>query len=113
MDKSSTFVIRFDGASVAEANRYAEDLRDTIFREIPEADVERTRDDDATQDFGATLIVVLGTPAVVALAHGIHSWLVRNNAASIRIERPNGTLVAKNLNSADAAAIVKAFEERT
>lgn len=111
MDGSNAFVIRFDDARSADGNRFADDLQQSIFRDVPEANVQRKRDSEETQDFGATLVVVLGTPSVVALAHAVRRWLLRNNAASIRLERPDGTLIAKNLNSADAAAIVKAFEE--
>src|SRR5262249_12823176 len=91
-------------------NRYAEDLR----RELVEADddvqVDRRRDDPESQDFGATLVLVLGTPAIVAVARALHSWLSRNNAVAVTIERPDGQkLTVRNLESKDVPTTVAAF----
>jgi hypothetical protein len=113
MDNVSTYVVRFDRATAADANRYADDLRQNLLRQLPDADVQRDRRDQESQDFGSSLVIILGTPTVVALARALHAWLTRNNAASLRIETKEGTLVAANLNSADAAAIAKAFQEHS
>jgi hypothetical protein len=95
-------------------NRYAADLR----RELVEADddvqVDRRRDDPETQDFGATLVLILGAPAIVSIAKALHSWLSRNNAAVVTIERPDGQkLVVKNLESKDVPTTVAAFMRST
>ena len=53
---------------------------------------------------------MLGAPAVVVLAKALKAWAARNNAASISLQGADGTLIAKNLESKDAAAIVEAFQ---
>jgi hypothetical protein len=105
-------VVKFENCSVADANRWAEDLRRDLLDGVPDMQVDRQRDNPAAQDFGATLVLVLGTPAIVMLAKALKAWLARNNAASIRLETADGILVANNLESKDAAAIVQAFPRK-
>jgi len=107
-----TFVLKFENTSVANANRYAEDLRRTLLDADPQIEVNRQRDDESAQDFGATLVLVLGTPAVIALAKALHDWSTRNNAVSITIEDNNRRLIAKNLESKAVPAIVEAFRDQ-
>jgi hypothetical protein len=104
-----SFLIRFDGISMSEANVMAESLRDELLNADPEIRAETRRDSTDTMDFGGTLILILGTPAVTMAARAILKWAARNNAASIRLERPDGSLVATNLESKDVASIVKSF----
>ena len=47
---------------------------------VPEVSVSLTKDDATNQDFGATLILVLGTPAILAVANGIASYIARDRA---------------------------------
>lgn len=108
-----TLIVRFETGSIADANRWAEDLRREMLDCSPDVRVERRRDNPAAQDFGASLVLILGTPAVLVLAKAVQSWLARNNAASIRVETAEGTLIASNLQSKDAPALVKAFQHRT
>jgi hypothetical protein len=57
------------------------DLREPTLR------IQRTKSNSRTQDMGATLVLVLGGPAVVAVAQGLADWLRRRHAdASIEIE---------------------------
>ncbi len=102
------FIITFPGASVAEANRYAADLGAAL-REIDrEIAVEQRRDREDTQDFGATLAIILGTAAATAIAKGVAAWLARHSGAKIQISA-DGTVLASNLDSGDAARIAEAF----
>ena len=107
-----TMVVKFENCSVADANRWAEDLRRELLDRVPDVQVDRKRDNPAAQDFGASLVLILGAPAVVVLAKALKTWLARNNAASIRLETTDGVLVANNLESKDAAAIVAAFPRK-
>ena len=111
MDKE-TFAIKFKDVSLADANRYAEDLRRDILDADPLVKVDRSRDDPTSMDFGATLVLILGAKSLVATACAISNWLKRNNAASIRLETKDGTLVAHNLKSEDASAIISSLFER-
>ena len=61
-----TYIITFDTVSAAEANHYAEELRQALLDASPDVEVHRRRDDPHTQDFGSTLVLLLGTPAVTA-----------------------------------------------
>jgi len=102
------FTVRFPNVSAADANRYAVDLSETL-RELERGIVvEQRRDRSETQDFGATLTIVLGTASVTAVANGIAAWLRRNSGARIEIDS-RGAVVARNLDSRDAAKIAAAF----
>jgi hypothetical protein len=73
--------------------------------------MERMKVDKKTQDFGATLVIVLGTPAALALAKGIHDFISKYGD-SVVISTPEGSVkatgsAAKNI---DIAMTVKALE---
>jgi hypothetical protein len=107
----SPFIIRFPGTSTAEANRLAADLALTVRELDKQLKVEQHRERQDTQDFGATLIIVLGTASVTAIAKGIASWLARHSGARIEINS-DGSVIASNLDSRDAARIAEAFGRR-
>ena len=78
------------------ANVYAEDLQRALEDTLTGSDrVERRRTRQDSQDFGATLVLVLGTTAVTAIAEGIKVWLARNSGAarpsrhSLPLSRPH------------------------
>jgi len=102
-----TYIIKFDNASDAEANRYASELRDVLLDTTPNIEVDRRRDDPQTQDFGATLVLVLGAPAVVAIAKAIGNWLTLHRQTGITIKTANGEIVGSNLTSKDALKLAE------
>ena len=73
--------------------------------------VEKRRDDPSSQDFGATLILLLGAPAAVAVAKGIGQWLSLYRSAKVRIEQPNGTLIAENITSKQVFELAKLLQK--
>ena len=75
----------------------------------PDVDVTLTKDDATNQDFGATLVLVLGTPAVLALANGIASYLKRDRG-QITIFA-DGKVVADKISGNDAARIAEVFSK--
>jgi hypothetical protein len=105
------FFITFPGASLDEANRYAADLGASLREIDQEIALEQRRDREDTQDFGATLAIVLGTASATALAKGLATWLARHSGAKIQISA-DGTVLASNLDSRDAARIAEAFSRR-
>ncbi len=94
-----TYIITFDTASSAEANHYAEELRQALLDASPDVEVHRRRDDPRTQDFGSTLVLLLGTPAAAATITAISNWLARRNQASITIKRADEQIVVQNITS--------------
>jgi hypothetical protein len=102
------FVLNFLNVSIAEANQYATDLATNLRDASQDAIVEQRRTRSDTQDFGATLVIVLGTASATAIANGVASWLMRHSGARIEISR-HGAVVATNLDSRDAAKIAEAF----
>jgi hypothetical protein len=102
-----TYIITFDNVSAADANRYAEELRQTLLNASPDVEVHRRRDDPHTQDFGATLVLLLGTPAAAAIATAIGNWLAVRNRASITIKRTDEQIVVQNITSKKAAELAQ------
>jgi len=79
--------LSFEGADVAEANRFAAELAEQLREADAPIEVRETRVDPSSQDFGATLVLLLGAPAVVALAKGVSAWLAMRPDAKITIKR--------------------------
>lgn len=111
MDQQS-YIISFNGVSSAEANLYAEELRDLLLDAGSDIEVDRKRDDPSTQDFGATLALVLGTPAVAAIAKALGDWLVLRRRAGITIKTANGEIVGTNLTSEDVMKLATLLLEK-
>jgi hypothetical protein len=106
------WTIRFDDVSSRTANDASRTLGD-VLRVVDGVSVERAKESDDSLDFGGTLVLVLGTPAIVAVAKAIAGWATRRNMATISVLDQNGHLVARNVDSKDAAAIIEAFKKRT
>jgi hypothetical protein len=99
--------LSFDGADVAEGNRFAAELTEQLRDADAPIDVRQTRDDPNAQDFGATLVLVLGAPAVIPLAKGVSAWLAMRPNAKITLKWSDGTVIASGLTSADARAVIE------
>ena len=111
MDKQEC-IITFVDASVADATRYASELRESLLEANPYASVEQRRDDPNSQDLGTTLVLVFGSQFAVAIAQGIRSWLAKRDSARLTIKTPKGTILLENVNAKDAAEITKALVNR-
>jgi hypothetical protein len=85
-DKSDV-LISFPDMNKAFANELAGDLAESLTEDTPSLSVTRFRDDPLTQDFGATLAIILGSTAVTALAKGIAKWLARRQDARLHLKR--------------------------
>ena len=104
-EQATRFELRFEGQSVAEANELALELQSEIRAAHEEAAATIAKDDPSTQDFGATLVVVLGTPAVAVIAKAIADYIQRRGVSVVIT--PEGGAEIKNVRSADLASIVK------
>jgi hypothetical protein len=94
------YIITFENGSVADANRWANELKETIL-DAPTSDVEveQQRDNLYSLDFGATLLLVLGTPAIMVVAKAVGNWLQRRQSASLTFKRPEGDVIATGINN--------------
>jgi hypothetical protein len=110
--EEKTYIIRFNDISLADANRYAEELRNTLLDASRSVKVNRRREDPNTQDFGATLVLILGAPAVVAAAKALGNWLQLRNSASVTLEDADGKIIAKNITGKDAAKLTELFIDK-
>jgi Effector Associated Constant Component 1 len=107
---AEALVVSFANASLAEGNRLAGSLAEALRDVDPSIVVDRQRERSDTQDFGASLAVMLGTAAVTALAKGIAAWLARNSGARIEIRRKGKVvLMATHLDSKDIPRLAAAL----
>jgi hypothetical protein len=90
MPANSDLMISFIDTDLATANEFAGDLAESLAEDMPTASVTRLREDPHTQDFGATLAIILGSTAITALAKGVASWLARRQDAHLRLRRTTG-----------------------
>lgn len=92
MSETIKIRITLPDLSVREQNQSLNSLRGAILDNVA-ADVSFKKISDETQDLGSTLIVVLGTPAVVALVNGIQRWIDKHGDRVV-IETDDGRVVA-------------------
>jgi hypothetical protein len=101
------YTITFDNRSVAEANHWASELKEFILDAASDVRVEQQRDNSYSQDFGATLLLVLGTPAVLAVSKALGNWLALHRQVSITIKTLHGEIIGANLTSKDALKLTE------
>lgn len=106
--------VEFENLSVAEAGRNAAklktellDLKHDLGSDL--GSINLVKDDESTMDFGTTLVLALGTPAIVAVAGGIAVYLMRTGT-KIRIKK--GDVLMENVTGEDAAKIVDALRKK-
>src|ERR1700724_1882840 len=100
--RTESLVITFADAFTSDANRFAGDLAEALCDVDPSITVNRQREISDSQDFGSSLLVVLGTAAATAVAKGIAAWVARKSGARIEIRRKGkGILTAAHVDSKD------------
>ena len=108
-----TYVISFDDVSPADASRYADELSNALLDASADITIQRRRDDPRAQDFGATLVLILGTPTAVALAKTIATvignWLKLRHGASLTVKTPDGQMVVRGITSERATELAQMF----
>jgi hypothetical protein len=119
MAQKTKIIIDLVGESVADGNQWITELQGIIENYLTEegtsreAHLERFRRDGETQDFGATLIVLLGTPAAIAIAKGVHDFIAKRGSKVV-IRTPEGTVVAQGdgAKNIDVAKTAEALRRR-
>lgn len=108
-------MIKFENVSYAEAAQYTEELRDFLLGATNDIEVQRRREDPHTQDLGTTLVLVLGTPAAVAVAKAIGNWLALRRG-TITIKRGDDGKILEcsgtNLSEKTQLEVVKLFTQK-
>ena len=104
-----TYIISFEDVPPPDANRYAEELSNAVLDATTDAEVQRRRSDPYAQDFGSSLILILGTPAIVAVVNAIGNWLQLRRSASLTIKTPDGEVSAQNITSKDMERLMQIF----
>jgi hypothetical protein len=99
--------ISFDHCEPAEALRLTNELEQELL-DAAQAEISRKKERSDSQDFGTTLVLVFGTPVAISLASALGVFLQRHSGASIKISK-DGSVIASNLDSKDAARIAEAF----
>jgi hypothetical protein len=111
MMDTQEFIIRFEGLSSAEASVEAQLLQRMLTDASPHVDVKLQRERADSMDMGATLVLVLGTPAIILVARGLAAFLAQrgNRKGSLSFERvgADGSIERFSFEgeSADAAKI--------
>jgi hypothetical protein len=104
-----TYIIKLNDVSTAEANVFASELRDTLLNAAPEANVSQRRDNPLTQDFGTTLVLLLGTSSLTAIAKAIGNWLQLHNSVSLTIEDAERKIIAQNITRKELYQLTELF----
>jgi hypothetical protein len=102
--------LTFPGTTKDRANILAVDLRKELKRLNSSLSVEKQREDETAQDFGATLAVIVTSAAVTALAKGIANFIAKHGT-KISIKVGEDVIEASGIESKDAAAIMSAMEK--
>ena len=111
--------IDFPDSTSASANMLVGEMMISIDRSVQRQGLsnlvtshqERNRTD--TMDLGATLVLILGTPAVLAVAKGIHDFISKQQDRVV-ITTKDGTIVATGTaaRNIDIAATVNALQAK-
>lgn len=110
MTLPTQFLISFPDEPVGEAGAAVADLREHLAIVAPAVEADQRRTDASSQDMGATLAIVLGAPAVVALAKGIADWLkMRGSKPRVVIRNAQGEIILEleNIPSADVRPLLE------
>jgi hypothetical protein len=104
-------VVQFEELTAAEASIAARELSVDLHALWPDLEIELVRVDEATQDLGTAVALVLGAPAVVVVARGIASFLAKRGTTA-RIETPHGRIMLTGdaVSSRQLVEIVMALE---
>ena len=117
MTDGCELAVSFPDCSIGEANQLALDIRDFLMRMVSARGLSSAvtvtveKEDNEFQDFGATLAILLGTPAAFAVAKGIHDWISARGHAVV-IKTRSGEIIATggSAQNIDIAKTVEALE---
>ena len=103
-----TVQIKFPEKALADAGELADQLEAEIKMIGDNVTVRRLREDANNQDFGSTLVLVLGSAAVVEIAKGIAAW-IRRTGTIIELETNGKKILVKDVDSTNLPEIMTAL----
>lgn len=106
---AQAFTITLTGLLPREQEHAASELVRAIKQTDPSVTVERHPASATTMDFGASLAVILGSGAGIALAKGLQMWMGRWKNAELNLSSNGRTVVVKGLSGRDAIRVIEAF----
>lgn len=95
MDESTEFEIQFPETPPADAGRLAQDLVDLVQGEAG-VEAHTVRSSKDAMDLGATVILVLGTPAVLVIAKGIADWIRKKGDPQLVIKKGDQEIIVNS-----------------
>ena len=113
-----TYILSFDEVSPDEASRYADELSSALLDATADITIQRRWDDPRAQDFGTTLVLILGAPTTAALAKTIatviSNWLaLRKGTISVETDKGEITkITATNLTSEAQLKVLEILMEK-
>ena len=99
--------ITFEEVAASDANRYAEELRNALLDATADITVERKRENTQAQDFGTSLVLMLGTPATAAVVTVLGNWLRLRKNASLSWKSADGEITLKNISSKNVVELAQ------
>ncbi|GIH02460.1 hypothetical protein Rhe02_05270 [Rhizocola hellebori] len=105
--------VELDGVPLSQASALASELREFLLDEDGALQIEQVRANADTQDLGATLVILLGTPALVAVARGVERWIARRNSSSVIISSGADQVEVTNLSNRKAGELAEKLVQLT
>jgi len=106
MDNTEKTLFNFENVSTREAGTYAQQLQSFLLSG-EKIQIDIIKEDKDTQDFGATLAIVLSSHAIAALAKGFADWLKSKQNKKLTIITKKGKVIGSNLSSDDIERILQ------
>lgn len=106
--ESSSLSIAVHADTLAEANRLTSELESYLANLTEQVQITRVKDNRETQDFGTTLLAVLATPAITAIAKGLADWLRKHQSTKLTL-KADGGIVLENVTPARAEEFIRKY----
>lgn len=103
--------VKLPGVDAASASRKIQELEGDLRQARSQGlDAHRRREPSEAMDFGATLGIILGAPAVITLAKALVVWARRTNTVRLEVSNARGNrVVLENVDSKSVADVVAAI----
>ena len=103
--------ITFPDTEPDDGNILAASLSDELMDVHRSVGVTRRRPKSETMDFGATLVLVLGTAAATEVAKGIAKWIARHKT-KLQLTVGGNSLLISDSDPASIARVVEALSPK-